>query len=481
MTICFVASECVPYAKTGGLADVAGALPRALAAEGHEVSVWLPLHRAVRPDHHGLVPVDAVREIPVLIGMTSIPFSLWTAPHGDEGARAYFIDAPTYFDRDGLYSADWDEDARYIYFQHAVLAAMQRLAIAPDILHCNDWQTGLLPAFVRGPYAWDRLFAATRTVMTIHNIGYQGRFAPESAVRAGLGAASMAPFSPFEFHGSFSMLKAGIVLADMVTTVSPTYAREIRTPEHGHGLEGVIAERGDHVAGILNGIDPAEWSPSRDTHIVASYDAATLARKQLNRASLLEQMGLPACEEPVVGIVSRFAEQKGFTLLMPVFEELMRTGVRMVVLGSGDAHIESFFTRAAHAWPDRVAVHAGFNNQLAHRITAGADIFLMPSLYEPCGLNQMYSLAYGTVPVVRRTGGLADTVRDIDEHADGTGFAFTDATPGALLAAVRRAVAAFADRDAWRAMQLRGMAEDFTWRHSARLYLDLYHRLVDTP
>ncbi len=478
MNICFVASECVPYAKTGGLADVAGALPRALAAAGHDVSVWLPLYDSVHPADHGLERIDVVREVPVLVGMTSIPFTLWTCAHGPEGARAYFIDAPTCFHRGRLYTNDWDEDARFIFFQHAVLTAMQRLAIAPDILHCNDWQTGLLPAFVRGAYAWDRLFSATRTVMTIHNIGYQGRFAPEAAVRAGLPEGSMAPFSPFEFHGSFSMLKAGIMLADVVTTVSPTYAREICTPEHGHGLEGVLVERGADVLGIVNGIEPEEWSPTADSHIVAPYDAATLERKRLNRDALLAQMALPPGDAPVVGIVSRFAEQKGFTLLMPVFEELMHEDVRFVVLGSGDAHIESFFTRAAHAWPDRVAVHVGFNNQLAHRITAGADIFLMPSLYEPCGLNQMYSLAYGTVPVVRRTGGLSDTVRDVDEHQDGTGFSFITPVPSALLDTMRRACARFADPVAWRAMQRRGMAEDFSWRHSAAQYLDLYHTLT---
>ncbi len=481
MKIAFAASECVPFVKTGGLADVVGSLPKALAALGHEVCVFLPLYQSIAVDEHDLHALDTLRGLAVRIGDQAVTFDVWAGPLPDSDVAVFLIDCPAYFHRPYVYSNDADEAERFILFQHGVLHTMQHLAWAPDVLHGHDWQAGLLPVFLRHPYAWDRLFTETATLYTIHNIGYQGRFHEAAVYTAGLSYEHYHPGGPFEFHDSFCFMKTGVVYADAVSTVSPTYAREIQTPEGGAGLDGVLRTRSADLHGILNGIDPTIWHPVHDALLPTNYDARTLDLKAENKKALLAEVGLPFDERtPVVGIIARFTGQKGFELLQPILADvLQQRRVQFVVLGSGEDHLERFFQWAADAFPERVAVYLGYNDRLSHLIEAGADLFLMPSAYEPCGLNQMYSLTYGTLPLVRRTGGLADTVRDYHAHRDaGNGFSFDDFTPYALYTTLNRALEVFEDLAAWRALQLRGMAEDFSWDVSAQKYAALYAQLA---
>ena len=482
MKICFATTECVPFAKTGGLADVSGALPKALAALGADVKVFLPLYHSIPVFDYGFEQLHDLDGIPVQIGHRTIPFNTWRGRLPGSAAEVYLIDCPHYFHRASIYDgAHADEDERFILFQHAILNVLQRLHWAPDVLHANDWATALLPVFLRTTYAWDALFAGTATFLSIHNIGYQGRFTPHSVFLAGLSYEHLYPGGPYELDGAFCFLKAGIVFTDLVGTVSPTYAREIQTPEHGADLDGILRARRDALFGVLNGIDPDVWNPATDPHLATTYDAASLDRKEANKQALLEEVGLPyEAGVPAVGLIARLTAQKGVELLQPILQPLVEErAVQFVFLGSGEPRFEDFFRWAAATYPDRVAAYIGYNDGLAHRIEAGCDAFVMPSRYEPCGLNQMYSLAYGTVPVVRATGGLADTVRDNDEHrGEGNGYSCRDFAPFALHDALRRALGLYAEPEAWRALQQRGMAQDFSWDVSARRYVQLYRHAI---
>ena len=482
--VCFATTECVPFAKAGGLADVSGALPKALAAQGCEVKLFLPLYQGIPVFEHGFAQAHELDGISVQVGGKTVWFNTWYGHLPDSSVEVYLIDCPTYFHRPYLYGSGPEEAERFAFFQHAILKVLQRFHWAPDVLHCNDWGTALLPVFLRKTYAWDSLFDGTASLLSLHNLGwaYQGRF-PESALyEAGLGGDLFYPGGPYECYGSFCFLKAGIVFADLVATVSPTYAREIQQPNFvGDGLDGVLRSRGADLYGVLNGIDTDVWNPARDALIPHPYDIDTLDRKVLNKQELLYEARLPFDERrPVVGLISRLTEQKGIDLLHPILQPLLeQEDVQFVVLGSGDTWHEDFFNWASAAFPERVSCYIGYNDRLAHLIEAGADMFVMPSRYEPCGLNQMYSLAYGTVPVVRATGGLADTVQDY--HATGglgNGFSFYDYQGHALHDALARAINVFHDRDAWRALQRRGMQQDFSWDRSAGHYLALYRRAV---
>ena len=479
MRVAFATSECVPYVKTGGLADVSGALPKALARLGCEVKVFLPLYGSINTEEHGLIFAEELRDIPVQIGDKTVTFNTWYGHLPNSPVEVYFIDCPMYYHRKYVYTADPDEDERFILLQHAVFQIVQRYAWAPDVMHVNDWPTALIPVYLRKNYSWDRLFDGTASLLTIHNIGYQGRFPPSSLYKAGLEPELFYPMGPYELEGTFSFLKAGLVFADLLNTVSPTYAREIQTPEYGAGLDGILRARSSDLFGILNGIDTEVWNPSTDPFIAVNYDVHTLERKVKNKRILLEEMRLPFDENvPVIGIIARFTYQKGLDLLKPILGQLLaERPMQWVVLGSGENDLEDFFSWAARTFPDRVSAYIGYNEPLAHRIEAGADLFLMPSRYEPCGLNQMYSLNYGTVPIVRKTGGLADTVFDYHEyHEQGNGFSFVDPTPYALYVTIHRALDLFPLRDTWREIQKRGMVMDFSWDRSAREYLALYRR-----
>ncbi len=477
MRIAFATSECVPFVKTGGLADVSGALPKALAAAGNEVKVFLPLYGSINTINHGLSFAHELYAIPVQIGGETVYYHGWYK-RDDSGVEYYFIDCPRYYHRAQIYTADPDEDKRYILLQNAVLQILQRYNWAPDVLHCNDWQTALLPVYLREKYGWDSLFWKTGLVLSIHNLAYQGLFSKESIYHAGLFYDKFYPGGPYEFHNAFSFLKAGMLYADVLTTVSETYAGEIQTPDYGERLDGVLAVRRDDLYGILNGIDPNDWSPRADKFIPQQYDLETFAGKIKNKKALLEQMGLPFDENvPTIGMITRLTVQKGLEILSHAFTDLMQMPVQLVILGSGEQKYEDFLRWASSTYPGKVAAYIGFNNALAHLITAGCDMYLMPSRYEPCGLNQMYSLNYGTVPIVRRTGGLADTVRDYHEfNGQGNGFSFWDFTPYALYTSVYRALELFHQKNIWLEIVKRGMSEDFSWQKSARKYMEVYRR-----
>jgi starch synthase len=481
MKVCFACSECYPYVKTGGLGDVCGSLPKALADLGCDAKVFLPLYGGIKTLTYGLNQIENLQNIPVKIGDNEHTFNVWHGKLPDSEVDVYFIDCPFYYHRELPYTSDRDEDERFILFQQAVLMTLQRLEWSPDIIHCNDWQTGLIPVYLKTTFAWDKLFEDTKTILSIHNIGYQGRFSKESITAAGLSMEQFYPMGPFELDGSFSFLKAGIVYCDLITTVSPTYAKEIQTKEFGAGLEGVLQIRSQALVGILNGIDMDIWNPMKDKYIKKDYSIETIEEKEVNKKNLVDRIEFKYKKgTPLIGIISRLTSQKGFDLLKPmIYSLLSNNDIQLVVLGSGETQYEDLFRTASYSFPGKLFFWSGYNTELSHLITAGADIFLMPSKYEPCGLNQMYSLVYGTVPIIRKVGGLADTVKDYHEFNEtGNGFSFEDYTADALEKTIYRALRIYEDKDTWKTIMERGMSEDFSWKHSAEEYLNLYNKLV---
>ncbi|MGA2270066.1 MAG: glycogen synthase GlgA [Bryobacteraceae bacterium] len=464
-----VASEAAPLAKTGGLADVVGSLPSALRAFGDEAAVVIPRYGSIDLKSAGRV----YDRLSIHFGPARYDTAIYQAP---AEFPFYLVDCPALFDRQGLYGesgVDYpDNHVRFAVLARAALA-VARFLFRTEVLHCHDWQAGLVPAYLRSTFASDPTFLGIKTLFTIHNLGYQGLFPKTALAQAGLDASVHGP-DGMEFFGRISYLKGGIRFADALNTVSPTYAREIQTPEYGFGLDGALRARADVLTGVLNGADYREWNPETDPLIAARYSADDLGGKQVCKEQLLEEFGLPpdAMKGPLIGMVSRFTLQKGADILAEVAAEIAEEGMCLVALGTGEPEYEEFFLKMASDHPGRMAVRISFDNALAHRIEAGADMFLMPSRYEPCGLNQMYSLRYGTVPVVRATGGLDDTIEE------GTGFKFTEYSGKALLDAVRAAAQAFADQDVWRGMMRRGMAQDFSWGASAARYSALYRQLV---
>lgn len=486
--ILFVSSEVAPFSKTGGLADISAALPRALAQTGCEVRVLTPRYGFINRDEYDLQPLDGASGLRADFRGRSLRFGLSRAPRRGE-VDTYFVECDPLYDRPGVYvdpftNGDYiDNDYRFILLSRAALHLCRVTGWQPDVIHCHDWQSALA-AFLVNRERGKKSFTRTRTLLTIHNIAYHGLFGPESLDRIGDGAARFYfPGGPLEFYGHVSFLKAGLEFADMLNTVSPTYAREIQSSyEFGYGLEAVLRARGDRVVGILNGLDTDVWNPATDAHIAATYDADSLEKKELNKLALCARLGLAYdASVPLLGGVSRIASQKGFEILIPILSEILHLPARLVLLGSGDPQLEHAFHEFARLYPDRVAVSIGYDEGLAHLIEAGADIFLMPSKYEPCGLNQMMSMRYGTLPVVRATGGLADTVVDADDPAQGTGFRFEEFRPEALLRAVRRAATMFGNRAQWTALQRNAMAQDFSWAQSARRYRELYDQCLRNP
>ena len=472
LRILFVASEGLPYSKTGGLADVIEGLSRALAELGHEVAVVLPRYRGTKTATLVMpsltIPMGPRLRFPAIADGALL-----------EGVRYFFADDPGYFDREGIYggsAGDYPDNAeRYTELCRAAIEIAKHVWPA-DVIHCHDWQTALVPVLLRSSYLDDPAMKDVPVVFTIHNIGYQGLFGKEVLERAGIPLILFQP-GGIEFFDKVNFLKGGLVYSDYVTTVSPTYAREIQTPEYGFGLDGVARNRKDRLVGILNGVDYAVWSPETDTFITMKYSAKDLAGKQVCKQELRETFGLADdnLARPVLGIVSRFANQKGFDLIAEKAHELMREDISMVVLGTGERKYEEFFRALAEAYPGRVGVKIAYDDALAHKIIAGADMFLMPSRYEPCGLSQIYSLKYGTVPIVRATGGLDDTVENFDvEHGTGTGFKFAEYSGAALLYAVKQALHHYMDETIWKRIQLNGMAKDFSWKASATEYAKLY-------
>ena len=472
MKILFVASEGLPFSKTGGLADVIEALPKALIALGHEVAVVLPRYRGTKADHvltpSLTIPVGQHLRFPAIVDGGEL-----------HGVRYFFVDDPAYFDREGLYggiSGDYPDNAeRFSEFSRAAIEIAKRVWPA-DVIHCHDWQTALVPVLLRTSYNDDPLVRDIPVVFTIHNMGYHGLFGREAVERAGI-PSGVFTITGMEFFGSVNFLKGGLVFADYLTTVSRKYAQEIQTREYGYALDGVVRSRADRLVGILNGVDYSAWSPDKDKLIAARYSAKDMSGKQICKQALLQLFELPSenLAKPVIGIVSRFADQKGFDLIAEKAHALMHEDLVLVALGTGDRKYEKLFLALAEDYPGRVGVKIAYDNAIAHQIEAGADMFLMPSRYEPSGLNQMYSLKYGTVPIVRATGGLDDTIEPFDlEHGTGTGFKFVQYTGAAMLNSVRQALHLFMDERIWRRIQLNGMAKDFSWKASALEYVKVY-------
>ena len=477
MKIVFAASECVPFSKTGGLADVVGALPKALAELGNDVSVYLPKYKQTK-----------LTEPRTLLPSITIPFDdqyrFCSVLDGGRqgGVQFYFIDYPPFFARDSLYgtpAGDFPDNAeRFALYSRAVLEACKILG-PPEIFHCHDWQSALVPVLLRTSYADDPVYRDTSVVFTIHNMGYQGLFPPDILPLLML-SWDLFTMDKMEFWGKVNFLKGALAFSDYITTVSRKYAQEIQTPEFGFGLDGVLLERSSTVSGILNGVDYGEWSPETDKFIAQNYSPENLQGKQECKRDLLQQFGItnPDLSLPLIGIVSRFAAQKGFDLIAEVASDLARLPLIITALGSGDRVYEELFRSLNRQFPEKFAVKVAYDNALAHKIEAGADMFLMPSRYEPCGLNQIYSLKYGTVPVVRATGGLDDTIEQWEPTTSGgTGFKFTSYSSSALLTAISHTLQAFKDKVGWKRLMLNGMSKDFSWNASAREYMKIYQRV----
>ncbi len=482
MRVVMGASEAVPYAKTGGLADVVGALPGALRHLGLDVAVVMPAYPAITRPGLPVEPTGWVLDVPVSTHTVRATILRSQTPNG---VPVYFIEADQYFARAGLYgTADGDyldNAERFVFVARAILAALPHLGI-PDVLHCHDWQTALAPVFLRTDGARYPALQHLRTVLTVHNLGYQGLFWHFDWHLLNIDWSNFTP-AGLEFYGKINYLKGGLLCADAITTVSPTYAKEIQTPEFGHGLDGVLGARRQALTGILNGVDYREWDPQHDPFIAAPYSADDLDGKAACKADLQATVGLPVdARVPVIGIVSRLADQKGFDLLAEIAPTLLRKHLQVVVLGSGDASYQDLFQTLARRFKKRLAVRIAFDNALAHKIEAGSDMFLMPSRYEPCGLNQIYSLRYGTIPIVRATGGLEDTIADFDPSTgSGTGFKFVDYAPKVLLACVERALQVFGRPTIWRGLMRTAMQADFSWDRSAEAYAALYRTITGRP
>jgi len=460
---------------------VAAALARFLGREGHDVRALMPLYGQVEEGGWAFTPIPGLQDVEVELGGRVFHVSAVSAPLPESNVDVVFLRCPELYHRGGIYTMDGDEHLRFAVFNVAALQVCQLGGWAPDIIHCNDWHTGLLPLYLHARFGWDEMLRDTRTLLTIHNLGYQGVFSSETLPALGLGNHADSLHQGSLNEGRINFLETGILYANALNTVSETYANEIQTPEYGAGLDGLLRDRRGVLFGIVNGVDYADWNPVHDTLIPHPFSVDDRAGKALNKRALMARFGLEhAAHAPVIGIVSRLTEQKGFELLPDIMPAILRNhDMRFVVLGSGDQHLEDYFRWLEHSFPTQVGFHAGYDVALSHQIEAGADLFLMPSRYEPCGLNQMYSLKYGTVPIVRRTGGLADTVERFDPAANtGTGFVFDDFTADALYHTIVHALDVWSDRAVWDGLVHRGMERDFSWDRQGQRYVELYDWLA---
>ena len=461
---------------------MAGSLPPALKRLGADVRMVLPLYRAVHESQFKMKPLSTALRVP--LGNAELRASIHEISP-PSGIPVYLIEREDLYDRPNLYgtpSGDYyDNLERFTFFAHAALRVAEERSFVPDVIHCHDWQTGLVPALLKGMYSRSPALRHARSLFTIHNIGYLGRFPADKFSLTGLSAADFFNPGGLEFWGDISLLKAGIVYSDAVTTVSPTYAEEIQTPEYGMGMEGILAERREHLHGILNGVDYGFWNPEIDKYLPSNYSLKNPKGKLACKKSLLREMGLKESlqDQPLLGMVSRLDTQKGLDLLVNILDTLMGQKTGLTILGSGDEAIQKSLHQAAKRHRGKVGIRIGFDEPLAHRLIAGADILLIPSRYEPCGLTQMYALKYGTVPVVRATGGLKDTIEHFDpKERKGNGFKFTDYAPKPLLDAVQEAIHLFHEPKSWAALMANGMKTDFSWTRSAKRYLELYRSVA---
>ncbi|MFV1976214.1 MAG: glycogen synthase GlgA [Candidatus Scalindua sp.] len=484
MKIAEVSPEIIPYAKTGGLADVVGTLPLYLEKAGHEISMFMPFYKSVKKSGIDIKLLDITFDIP--IDDIKHTVTLWKSiHHGSKNIAIYFIQRDEYYDRDALYgteSGDYqDNSERFIFFSRAVIETIKRLGLSIDIIHCHDWQTALIPVYLKTLFKHDEKLSSIKTVLTIHNLAYQGIFRQEDMKLTGLDM-SLFNWRNLEHWGKVNFLKCGIVFADIVTTVSKKYAEEIRTVEFGCGLEDVIKEYENKLYGIINGVDYTEWSPENDNLISHQYSVEDISGKTLCKMHLQKRLNLPQTEAPLLGMISRLAEQKGVDLLIVIMDDLMKRDLQLVILGIGDEKYHQMLKEAVPKYNSKLSVNIMFDNKLAHEIETGADIFLMPSKYEPCGLNQMYSLRYGTIPVVRETGGLADTIIDANDenlkNGTATGFTMKGYFAAELLFSIDRALELYKSKAQWRSLIRNAMKQDWSWEKSANQYVELFKSVL---
>ena len=478
LKIVFISSEVVPLAKTGGLADVAGSLPPALADLGHDVTVLLPAYRVIDRERYPLLSESIVLKVPVGDGEKSAGV---LRSNAIPGVTLRLIDQPDFFGRGAIYGegglAYPDNARRFAFFSRAAIELIRLKESPPDIIHCHDWQTALVPVYIKSIYKRNPFFKDTRVVFTIHNIAYQGTFPAEIVRDVHIPDELFVTEGGLEFYGNVSFLKGGIVFSDLITTVSPTYSKEVQTAEYGYGMEGILRKKSSYLTGVLNGIDVIEWNPAMDTYLPESIRTGSREGKERVKKVLLTSCGLSYNEEePVIGIVSRLASQKGFDLMEEAADEMMKKDIKLVVLGVGEERYENLFERLREDYPGRVFIKLAFDNTLAHMIYGGSDIFIIPSRYEPCGLGQMIAMRYGTVPLARKTGGLADTI--VDEDGKRNGFLFQEYRAASLLEAFDRTIEAFQSREVWLEIMRRGMEGDYSWKASARRYMELYLGLL---
>jgi starch synthase len=480
LKILFASSEVTPFAKTGGLADVSGSLPQALETLGHQVVIVMPLYRSVKEGKQNIKQVEKSLFVP--FRGQNLDTHAYVAKTGKD-IPIYFIQREEFFDRSGLYGTSqgdyFDNPERFIFFSRSVLELTQSLGFHPDIVHCHDWQTSLIPVYLKNIYIKNPSFQQAHTVFTIHNLAYQGVFSKEIMPVSGL-PSELFSMKGLEYYGKMNFMKGGIVFSDVITTVSQKYAQEIQTPEYGYGLEGVLKDRRADIYGILNGVDYTSWDPKTDPHIASPFDRKDFSGKRKCKEELIGIFKLKGPDEfPIIGMISRLADQKGFDILAEAMDSLMKLGLYLVILGTGDARYEKRFTALGKKHPSRLGVKIAFDNELAHKIEAGSDMFLMPSKYEPCGLNQMYSLKYGTIPIVRATGGLEDTIEEFNpESQKGNGFKFKAYSSSDLVKAVKRAIYIYKNKLLWTKLMANAMNEDFSWGKSAQKYQEIYEKAL---
>ena len=477
--VLLVSSEVTPFSKTGGLADVSGSLPVSLRHLGCEVRVATPLYKMVRES--GCPLQRLLQGLKVKVGKRRVKGNVSVAVLNG-GVDTYLIERARYYNRKYLYGTSkgdyHDNAARFIFFSRMVLELCKKIEFKPHVIHCNDWQTGLIPAYLRTIYRDDPFYAHTAVLFTIHNLAYQGNFSKEKLTLTGISPKVFTP-EGVEFWGKISFLKAGIVYSEMINTVSQTYSHEIQTSEYGCGMEGILAYRKDDLFGIINGVDYGNWSPEKDIFIIANYSKDNISDKSKCKADLISQLGLPEAmnARPFLGMISRLADQKGFDLVADIMEDLMDLNVGFVLLGTGEQKYHKLFESISKKYRQNAGIRLCYDNALAHKIEAGCDMFLMPSKYEPCGLNQIYSLRYGTIPIVRATGGLDDTIKNYDVRTGrGYGFTFNNYTARDFLDAIKNALEVYKDKNTWLKLVKRGMELDFSWENSARQYIELYQR-----
>ena len=480
LNICLATAEFAPLAKTGGLADVSAALSAYLHEQGHDVRVLMPLYSTLNGEDLDIKPVKRLQNLTTAIGPWDVEYSIDRAVVDSSGLSVYFLRCPALYDRAGLYTSADDEHLRFILLSRAAIEMCQQLNFSPDIMHCHDWHAALIPLYLKTIYSWDKLFANTRSVLTIHNIGYQGVFSADILNDVGLGDSAGHLHQEDLANGRINFLKTGLLYADLLTTVSPTYAREIQGAEYGMGLDDILRSRSHVLTGILNGVDYKEWNPESDELIPRNFALQDLSGKKTCKRELMKEMGLEVnMERPLIGIVSRLVGQKGFDLVEDVLPgKLAERDFALAVLGNGESRFEQFFESLQHHARGRVSYFRGYNNKLAHWIEAGSDMFLMPSSYEPCGLNQMYSLKYGTVPIVRETGGLADSVSPVNTATGtGTGVLFRHYDGTGLRWAIDTALDLYADKRLWKEVMRNGMAMDFSWQTQGEQYVNIFRQL----